>query len=101
MCPGPEAMELDEPMGATESPANHAERPGIVELALSGGTFRRSLLTGAVVGTILTAINQGDVIVAGEAPSFIKIALNYLVPYCVATFGAVTAKLHTLRDEPE
>ena len=93
-------MELDEPMGATESPANQAERPGIVELALSGGTFRRSLLTGVVVGTILTAINQGDVIVAGETPNFIKIALTYLVPYCVATYGAVTAKLHAWREAP-
>ncbi len=88
-------------MGATESPANRAERPGIVELALSGGTFRRSLQTGAVVGTILTAINQGDVIVAGEAPNFIKIALNYLVPYCVATYGAIAAKLHAQRNQPE
>lgn len=87
-------------MGATEPPANHTERPGIVELALSGGAFRRSLLTGAVVGTILTAINQGDVIVAGEAPNFIKIALTYLVPYCVATYGAVTAKLHAWREAP-
>ncbi len=88
-------------MGETESPANRAERPGMVELALSGGTLRRSLLTGAVVGTILTTINQGDVIVAGEAPNFIKIGLNYLVPYCVATFGAVTAKLHALGDQPK
>ena len=92
-------MELDEPMSAPESPASNTERPGIVELAFSGGTFRRSLQTGLVVGTILSAINQGDVIVAGEAPSFIKIALNYLVPYCVATFGALTAKLHAQRTQ--
>ena len=88
-------------MGETESPASDTERPGIIKLAFSGGTFRRSLQTGLVVGTILSAINQGDVIVAGEAPNFIKIALNYLVPYCVATFGALTAKLHAQRGESE
>ena len=97
----PEAIELDEPMGATESPADRTERPGIVALALSGGTFKRSLLTGLIVGTILSAINQGDVIVAGEVPNFIKIGLNDLVPYCVATFGALTAKLHALRNQPK
>ena len=47
---------------------------------------------GIVVGTILTAINQGDVILAGEQPDYLKAALTYLVPYCVATYGAVTAK---------
>jgi hypothetical protein len=50
-----------------------------------------------VVGTILSAINQGDVLMAGEMPSLLKIALNYVVPYCVATYGAVTAKQHALR----
>ncbi|MEE8189089.1 MAG: nitrate/nitrite transporter NrtS [Kiloniellales bacterium] len=47
---------------------------------------------GIVVGSILTAINHGDVILAGEQPDYIKVALTYLVPYCVATYGAVTAK---------
>ena len=45
-----------------------------------------------IVGTILTAINQGDVILAGESPNHLKAVLTYLVPYCVATYGAVTAK---------
>lgn len=45
-----------------------------------------------IVGTILTAINQGDVIMAGENPNHLKVVLTYLVPYCVATYGAVTAK---------
>ncbi len=47
---------------------------------------------GLIVGTILTAINQGDVILAGEAPDLVKAGLTYMVPYCVATYGAVTAK---------
>ncbi len=47
---------------------------------------------GLVVGTILTAINQGDFILAGQMPDPVKVGLTYMVPYCVATYGAVTAK---------
>ena len=39
---------------------------------MANGTCRRSLLTGVVVGAILTSINQGDVLVAGEEPNLIK-----------------------------
>ena len=62
------------------------------DLATADGVLKRSALTALVVGTMLSAINQGDVILAGEAPSLVKIGLNYLVPYCVATYGAVSAK---------
>lgn len=60
--------------------------------ATSEGTPGYALVMGLVVGTILTAINQGDVILAGEMPSLVKAGLTYLVPYCVATYGAITAK---------
>ncbi|CAN5511770.1 hypothetical protein BH20ACT15_BH20ACT15_03530 [soil metagenome] len=42
-----------------------------------------------MVGTILTAINQADVIVEGEATAAtaIKAALNYLVPFVVSNLG--------------
>lgn len=71
--------------------------PGFFRLAVSGGVPKRSLAVALVVGSILTAINQGDVILAGELPSLIKVPLNYLVPFCVATYGAVTAKQAALR----
>ena len=45
-----------------------------------------------MVGTILTAINHGDFILAGEMPDRVKVGLTYMVPSCVATYGAVTAK---------
>ena len=48
-------------------------------------------MVSAVVGTLLIAINQGDVIVGGDPSSALvwKIPLTYAVPYCVATFGAI------------
>lgn len=49
-----------------------------------------------VVGTILNLINQGDVLWADKDPQMLKMALTYLVPYCVATYGAVTARRRML-----
>ena len=53
--------------------------------------LRRSLLTALVVGTILTAINQGTVLADGDFPGdlYWKIPLTYCVPFCVATWGAL------------
>ena len=59
--------------------------------ALCPAMARRSVVVAVVVGTLLNAINQGDAIVAGDAVNWIKIALTYMVPFCVATFGAYSA----------
>ncbi len=66
--------------------------PSWWHFARSEGTPGYALIMGVVVGTLLTAINQGDFILAGQSPDLVKIGLTYLVPYCVATYGAVTAK---------
>jgi len=52
---------------------------------------RRSGLTALVVGTILVGINQGPELLAGQfAPALTwKVPLTYLVPFCVATWGAL------------
>ena len=54
-------------------------------------TVRRSLLISLVVGTLLTAINQGNLIAQGDPPASLawQVPLTYLVPYCVATIGAI------------
>ena len=67
-------------------------------LATTAGVPRRSLLVAAVVGTVLNLINQGDALVAGGGLSLLKIALTYVVPYCVSTYGAVSYRLAA--DEP-
>ena len=66
--------------------------PNLWQFATSDGTPRTALKVAIVVGTILLLINQGDVILAGGAPNLTKLVLTYMVPYCVATYGAVTAK---------
>ena len=58
-------------------------------------TVHRSLRIAAVVGSILVTINYGDRIIAGTLGplEFAKIGLTYCVPYCVATYAAVSALL--------
>ncbi len=51
----------------------------------------RAIKVALIVGTALTLINQGDRLIAGMAPNWIKMVLTYLIPYCVSTHGAVTA----------
>jgi len=44
-----------------------------------------------VVGTLLLVINQGDVLLGAEWPGALvwKAPLTYLVPFIVATWGAL------------
>ena len=62
-------------------------------LALVGGVPRRAATVALIVGTILNTINQGDALVTGRPLDWLKLCLTFLVPYCVSTHGAVTAKL--------
>jgi len=47
-----------------------------------------SLRIALVVGTVLNLINQGTAVVAGSGISWFQVILNYLVPYCVASYSA-------------
>lgn len=76
-------------MAGTQIPALRR----IVRLCLSNGVPRRSLIVAVIVGTILNLINQGDGLL-GRAPiDWTRLILTYMVPYCVSTYGAVSALL--------
>lgn len=64
-----------------------------LRIALRRDIVMRGLKVGAIVGTILVAINQGDLILRGQLDisATWKIPLTFLVPYCVATYGGVSA----------
>jgi hypothetical protein len=55
---------------------------------------RRSFAVSLIVGTILNLINQGDALVGAANLNLTKILLTYAVPYCVATYGAVSYRLN-------
>lgn len=69
--------------------------------ATGGGTPRRAAVTALAVGPILTLINQGDALFAGQGLDWLKVILTFLVPYCVATYGAMGARLQLLSEAPE
>ena len=68
-----------------------------VRLSVSDGIPRMSFYAALVVGTILNIINQGDTLLAGESPQYLKGGLTFLVPYCVATYGAVSSRWRAAR----
>ena len=57
-----------------------------------GPMLRRSALTALVVGSALVAINQGTLLWEGALPPSLlwKVPLTYAVPFCVATWGALS-----------
>ena len=61
---------------------------------------RRALAVALVVGTILNLINQGDALFAGGPVDLPKFLLNFIVPYCVSTYGAVSYRFHLARHLP-
>lgn len=70
-----------------------------VALFLRGATATAAWPTALVVGTILSAVNQGDLIVTGAATlgTWLRVAFNYAVPFVVASIGFLSA--HRVRDD--
>lgn len=66
------------------------------EIAIQRSIRQRALKVAAIVGSILIIINQGDVLLLGNATptTWIQIMLTFLVPYCVSTFASVQAIRH-------
>ena len=69
-------------------------------MAVRLDVVKRSVRVALLIGSLLVAINQGDLLLGGTwLPEFgWKIPLTYLVPYCVSTFASVQAIIS--RAEP-
>lgn len=69
-------------------------------LILSGVTFKTCARVALVVGTILSAVNQGAVIANGDATNltWVRVAVNYLIPFLVSSIGYIAP--FRLRSEP-
>jgi hypothetical protein len=78
----------------TDPPGPASPLADALEICLRREHLRGTLPIALVVGTILTAINQADVIVAGEASTttWIKATLNYCVPFVVSNLGLLAGK---------
>lgn len=49
-----------------------------------------------VVGVLLSAVNQGSIIVAGQAgvATWVRVGVNFAVPFMVASVGFLSAARH-------
>jgi hypothetical protein len=67
--------------------------PRAAWLIASGATFRTSLPVALVVGSLLSAVNQGGELVAGDidGATLIRMAANYTTPYLVSSVGYLSA----------
>jgi hypothetical protein len=80
--------------------ASGADRGVLVTLreacafCLQRRNLRRTLGIAAVVGVLLTVINQGGVIAAGHATTatWVRCALNFLVPFLVSNAGLLSGR---------
>ncbi len=59
--------------------------------------LRRSVVIALIVGVLQIVINQGDVVLGGNASTALiwKIPLTVMVPFAVATVGALTNSRRT------
>jgi len=67
-----------------------------LDVATSRAIVQRALKIGAVVGTLLIAINHGDAIIGADIDLIrsLKMLLCFVVPYSVSTYVAVQASAH-------
>jgi len=63
----------------------------LLHFAVTRPVATNAVKVALVVGTCLNAINQGPQLWQGEAVEWSKFALNYLVPYFVASYSAARA----------
>ncbi len=64
-------------------------------------TVVRAVKVAAIVGPILTVINQGDVLLSGQYTPhvFLKIILTFLVPYSVSSVSSALTYMEREQQE--
>ena len=81
------------------SAASRTRRPRsrageMIAMFVRGTTLRPCLPVAAVVGCLLSAINEGARIATGHAgwPTWVQVGRNFLVPFLVSSYGYLTAQ---------
>lgn len=73
----------------------------VVRSCLRWRSLRSTLAVALLVGTVLFAINQLDVVLAGRATGgvWLKAGLTYVVPFLVANYGVIVGSRTEARYE--
>jgi hypothetical protein len=72
-------------------------------LFLRGITVRPCVPVALVVGCVLSAINEGGVVVTGRAGwlTWVQIGLNFVVPFLVSSYGYLAAARVSPQPPPQ
>lgn len=70
-------------------PASVTHGASWLHTALLKHIVRSALQVSAVVGTILNIVNQGGAVLGGRPIAWRLVVMNFVVPYCVATYSVV------------
>ena len=70
-----------------------------VRQVLRGATLKTCIPVAVVVGSVLSVVNEGDIVASGMADGrvVVKVLVNLLIPFLSSSTGA----LLTLRTRPE
>jgi len=65
----------------------------LFKISLSHHIVVNAFKIALVVGTLLNLVNQGEAMLQGATIEWGHLLLNYLVPYCVASYSAAKNEL--------
>ncbi|HUG13699.1 MAG TPA: nitrate/nitrite transporter NrtS [Thermomicrobiales bacterium] len=73
------------------TPAGESHARCLRHAVLYPAVFRHAVRVALIVGAMLFAINQLDVVLRGDLTPLVaaKIALTFAVPFCVSTYSAL------------
>jgi len=73
----------------------------MIALFARGATLRPCLPVAAVVGCVLSAINEGARIASGHTawPTWVQVGLNFVVPFLVSSYGYLTAQTQAVDQQ--
>lgn len=78
----------------TTSPGRSERVRDAIAFCAQPPNLRRTLRIALVVGLLLTAVNLGSVIAAGDetVATWIRVGLNFVIPFCVSNAGLLGAR---------
>jgi hypothetical protein len=81
---------------------NSGTTADVEELRPGRAAVKRSVVIAVLVGSLILAVNQGDVLLAGAlTPRVVaKMLLTPCIPFCVSLYGAYTAYWNALATQP-
>lgn len=96
-------VEVCRHTGAQMCPRCSWTRPGEAALlVVRGRTARTAFPVAIVVGTVLSLVNQGAIILAATATTgtWVRVAVNYMVPFIVASVGYLAGRRNPAGSTP-